>query len=83
MYTVSGFVFLTAVTERGFYSYCKLVLHTPKLKTGSVYTCTVNWSCVHLNFELDRQVYHTDGPLHMRGNVQGTNRSITLTDHYT
>ena len=30
----------------------------------------------------DRQEYHTDGSLHMIWNVQGTNRNITLTEHY-
>ena len=31
----------------------------------------------------DRQDYHTDWTLHKIGNVQGTDRNITLTEHYT
>ena len=29
------------------------------------------------------QEYHTDGTLHIIRNVQGTDRNITLTEHYT
>ena len=31
----------------------------------------------------DRQEYHTDRTLHIIRNVQGTDRNITLTEHYT
>ena len=39
---------------------------------------THEWECTG-----DRQEYHTDGTLHMSENVQGTDRNITLTEHYT
>ena len=86
-------VFVHSCTVNWFcpHLYCKLVLIICVSQTGFVYTCTENWFCIHLYIKItdvmectgDRQEYHTEGTLHMSGNVQGTDRNITLTEHYT
>ena len=59
-----------------------LVLCTCVLQVGFVYMCFTNWFCAHVFCKLvlctlvmktgsgERQEYHTDGTLHMIGNVQ-------------
>ena len=53
------------------------------IKTGFVYNCTVILICVHLNCNLDLCAHVLKTGLHMKGDIQGTDRDITLRDNYT